>query len=121
MRRRSARLSALWVALVAASSVMVACGEEEEEFPNGRIVDALGLEEMGSGYAMGGDPFCEVTSKLLNDSEEVDTALEEDEFGVVIASRHGNVGIETVPPFAPDCTDQAKKKLNRLDPVPKEE
>lgn len=121
MRGRSGRRSALWVALAAASLGLTACGEEEEGFSNGRIVDALELEEMGSGYAMGGDPFCEVASKLLNDSEEVETALEEDEFGVVIASQQGNVGIKTVPPFAPDCKDKAKKQLNRLDPVPKEE
>ena len=98
-----------------------ACGEEEEGIGNGRIVDALGLEEVDSGYAIEGDPFCEVTRKLLNDSEEVDAALDEDELGLIIASRQGNVGIEAVPPFAPDCKAKAKKQLNRLDPTPKEE
>jgi hypothetical protein len=122
MRRWPGVGSAVAAALVAALVPGLAgCGEEDEDFPNGRIVDALELEEIGSGYAMGGDPFCEVEAKLLNDADEVDTAQEEDEFGVVIASRQGNVGIETVPPFAPDCTDKAKKKLNRLDPVPKDE
>jgi hypothetical protein len=112
-----------WAAIPLATAALgvAGCGEEEEEFPNGRIIDALGLEEVDSGYAIDGDPFCEVTSKLLNDSEEVDTALDEDELGLIIASRHGNVGIEAVPPFAPDCKDKAKKQLNRLDPVPKEE
>ena len=39
----------------------------------------------------------------------------------MIASREGNAGVKGVPPFAPDCGDEAKKKLNKLDPVPKEE
>jgi hypothetical protein len=116
-----ARVGALAAApLVVAALGLAACGEEEEEFPNGRIVDALSLEEVDSGYAIDGDPFCEVTSKLLNNSEEVDQALDEDELGLIIASRQGNVGIEAVPPFAPDCKEKAKKQLNRLDPVPEE-
>jgi hypothetical protein len=109
------------VLVVAAASALAACGDDEEEgFSNGRIVDALGLEEVESGYAIGGDPFCEVTNKLLNDSAEVDDALSE-AAGAVIASRNGGVGVEPVAPFAPDCKDKAKRQLNRLDPEPKEE
>ncbi|MGH2952708.1 MAG: hypothetical protein ACRDK9_01625 [Solirubrobacterales bacterium] len=109
-------------ALALASLALAACGDDDDEgFGNGRIVDALGLEEVDSGYAMGGDPFCAVASKLLNDSDEVETAQDADELGLVIASRQGNVGIEAVPPFAPDCKDKAKKQLNRLDPKPKDD
>jgi hypothetical protein len=120
--RRWPRVRAAAVAPLAVTALgLSACGEEDEAFPNGRIVEALELEEVDSGYAIEGDPFCEVTSKLLNDSGEVDEALDEDELGLIIASRQGNVGIEAVPPFAPDCKEKAKKQLNRLDPVPKEE
>ncbi|MGH2951852.1 MAG: hypothetical protein ACRDKX_07405 [Solirubrobacterales bacterium] len=101
---------------------LAACGDGEDEgISNARIVDALGLQEIDSGYAIDGDPFCEVEGKLLNDSGEVDTALEQDEEGFVIASRLGNVAIEAVPPFAPDCEEKARKALNRLDPKPKDE
>ena len=117
--RRAA--SALVAALVAAPLALGACDEEENGIPNARIVDAVGLEEIDSGYAIDGDPFCEVERRLLNDADEVDDALDEDELGLVIASREGNVGIQGVPPFAPDCKRKAKKALNRLDPRPKEE
>jgi hypothetical protein len=36
----------------------------------------------------------------------------------VIASREANVGVKGVPVFPPDCREQAKKKLNKLDPAP---
>jgi hypothetical protein len=111
----------LVAALVAVPLGLAACDDEEEGFSNGKIADALELEETDSGFAIEGDPFCEVAGKLFNDSEEVDTALEEDEEGFVIASRQGNVGIQAVPPFAPDCEEKAKKALNRLDPKPKED
>ena len=39
----------------------------------------------------------------------------------MIASREGNAGVKAIPPFAPDCGEKVKKKLNKLDPVPKED
>jgi hypothetical protein len=106
------------VGLVA--SVWSGCGEEETRYANDAIVDRLNLEKTDSGYAIDGDPFCEVESKLLNDATEVGDAEDKDDLGLVISSREGNAGVKGVPPFAPDCGDQAVKKLNKLDPVPKE-
>jgi hypothetical protein len=108
--------------LVAVSALAVAgCGEEETRYNDDRIVDRLNLEETENGYAVDGDPFCEVDDKLLNDAGEVEDAAERDDLGLVIASRQGNAGVTGVPPFAPDCGDEVKKKLNKLDPVPKED
>lgn len=107
------------VTALVSAALLVACGEEEESFSNKQIVDTLGLEETESGYAIGGDPFCEVSKKLLNDSSEVADAGDGEE--LVIASSEGNVGVEGIAPFAPDCKNEAKQGLNKLDPKPKEE
>jgi hypothetical protein len=107
------------VALVALA--FAGCGEEETRYNDEKIVDRLNLEETESGYAVDGDPFCEVEAKLLNDASEVEDAAGKDELGLVIASREGNAGVKGVPPFAPDCGDEVEKKLNKLDPVPKED
>lgn len=119
-----ARAGAGGVALLAtatlsllAAGALAACGEEEQRVGDERIVDALKLEELDSGYAIGGDPFCSVESELLNDEAEVDEALDGDEDVPVITSRAGNVGIEAVPPFGPDCQRQARKRLDKLDPA----
>ncbi len=108
--------------IVALASVagLAACGDEGTSYSDREIIDKLNLEQSGNGYAIDGDPFCEVEGKLLNDSDEVEAAAEREELGLVIASREGNVGVKGVPPFAPDCRDTAKKKLNKLDPAPKE-
>jgi len=115
VRRWGARL--VGVALIA---VLASCGGDDTRYADDKIVDRLNLEETESGYAIDGDPFCEVERKLLNDSTEVEDAADKDELGLVIASREGNAGVQGVPPFAPDCGDEAKKKLNRLDPAPAE-
>jgi hypothetical protein len=112
-----------WGALLVAVSALAvaACGEEETRYADHRIVDQLDLEQTENGYAVDGDPFCEVDNKLLNDASEVEDAADRDDLGLVIASRQGNAGVKGVPPFAPDCSDEVKKKLNKLDPVPKED
>jgi hypothetical protein len=112
-----------WGALLVAVAAVAAagCGEEETRYADDRIVDRLNLEETENGYAVDGDPFCEVDDQLLNDASEVDDAAERDDLGLVIVSRQGNAGVKGVPPFAPDCGDEVKKKLNKLDPVPKED
>jgi hypothetical protein len=111
------------VVLAALSGLLATgCGDEESvRFSDAKIIDKLHLEESGNGYAIDGDPFCEIEGKLLNDAEEVSNAADRDEVGVVLASNQGNVGVKLVPPFAPDCRDRAKKKLNKLDPKPKDE
>ena len=97
------------------------CGEEETRYSDDTLVELLNLEKTDTGYAVDGDPFCEVEPKLLNDASEVDEASDKDDLGIVIASRQGNAGVKGVPPFAPDCGEQVKRKLNKLDPVPKED
>jgi hypothetical protein len=113
------RWGALLVAVLALA--VAGCGEEETRYNDDVIVDRLNLEPTQTGYAVDGDPFCEVDDKLLNDASEVEDAADRDDLGLVIASREGNAGVKGVPPFAPDCGDEVKKKLNKLDPVPKED
>jgi hypothetical protein len=108
--------------VVAIALAVGACGgEEETRYSDDVLVERLNLEETENGYAVDGDPFCEVEGKLLNDASEVEEASDRDELGIVIASREGNAGVQGVPPFAPDCGQQVKRKLNKLDPVPKED
>jgi len=103
-------------------AVALGCGDGDGvSYSDKQIVEKLNLEKSGNGYTIDGDIFCEVEGKLLNDADEVSNAADRDELGLVIASREGNVGIKGVPPFAPDCKDQALKKLNKLDPKPKED
>jgi hypothetical protein len=109
------------VGLALAIFAFVGCGADETRYSDRDIVEKLNLEKSEGGYAIAGDPFCEVSKGLLNDADEVQSATDEEQLGLVIASREGNVGVEGVPPFAPDCRDSAKKKLDRLDPKPKEE
>ena len=107
--------------VVVVALAFAGCGEEETRYNDDTIVERLNLEKAGSGYAVNGDPFCEVDGKLLNDASEVEDAAGKDELGLVISSREGNAAVEAVPPFAPDCGEKVKKKLNKLDPVPKED
>lgn len=115
------RRSILPLAIVAAIG-FAGCGEGDSvSYSDKQITEKLNLEKSGNGFAIDGDPFCEVEGKLLNDADEVSNAAERDELGLVIASAEGNVGVKGVPPFAPDCKDKAKKKLNKLDPKKVEE
>jgi hypothetical protein len=109
----------LAAALLAAA--VAGCGDEEVHYNDQKIVDKLNLERSDNGYSLGGDIFCEVKRELLNDADEVDEAADRDDLGLVIASAEGNVGVEGVPVFSPDCKDEAKEKLNKLDPKPKED
>ncbi len=111
----SVGLLALLFALVAAG-----CGGDDKRYSDDRIVERLHLEELDDAYAIDGDPFCAVDLKLLNDSDEVDATADEDDV-IVVASREGNVGVEGVAPFAHDCADTARKRLNKLDPAPEED
>ena len=81
------------------------------------IIEAVKLEQ-GSDrdvYAIGGDPFCEVSENLLNDSEEVDAATEGDKLGLVITNSEQDLGLEAVPPFDPKCVPRAKRALNSME------
>jgi len=119
MKGRERNPGALAAALLA-TVALVGCGGDEVRYGDKQIVDKLNLEDSENGYSLDGDIFCEVKHQLLNDAGEVDEAADKDSLGLVIASAEGNVGVEGVPVFSPDCKDQAKKKLNKLDPKPKE-
>ena len=85
------------------------CGEEER-FSDGKISDAVGIED----DTVGGDPFC-VVGDLLNDNAEIEQAAEE-RGGLVLTSAQGNVGLVVEPPFPEDCERKVRSALNKLDP-----
>lgn len=108
------------IALSVVAIAIAACGEEEVRYSDKQIIEQLHLEKTDDGYAIDGDPFCAVEPKLLNDGAEVDQAIAGRNGNLVLASRARNVGVKGLPGFAPDCAERARKKLNKLDPVPKE-
>ena len=116
MRRRQ------WIALGLAgiAVLVVGCGGGSDvNYNDQKIVEKLNLDETGNGYAIDGDPFCEIDGRLLNNADEIEQVAEQKkQVGIVIDSRAGNVGVIGLVPFAPDCRDTATKKLNRLDPEP---
>ena len=120
---RRGRAPVAFAALVALSGLAAGsgCGDDGERFGDQRIVDALHLEESDDAYAIDGDPFCEVEKRLLNNADEVDEADGDGGESLVVASRTGNVGITGVAPFAPSCVDIARKRLDKLDPPPKDD
>lgn len=104
----------VWVVIAGAALAPLGCGSDEQ-VSDDDIVDALRLEpSKDSGYSIGGDPFCEVSDELLNDSDEVDAASKGDKLGLVITDSEQAVGVEAVPPFDPACAQKAKRALNRL-------
>ena len=64
-------------------SAAPAAAMRDRQFSDTQIIDKLHLEKTGNGYAIDGDPFCEVEGKLLNDADEVSNAADRDELGVV--------------------------------------
>jgi len=100
---------------------LTGCGEDGKRIGDGRIVERLHLEQIEDGYAIDGDPFCVVEKKLLNDADELQDATDADEIGLVVGSRAGNAGVTGVAPFARDCLETARKRLDKLDPEPKDD
>ncbi len=86
------------------------------ETPDDEIVKALELKPApdSDGYAIEGDPFCEVHENLLNDGDEVEAAARSAAKALVITNSDGTIGVEAIPPFGPDCAKQARHALNRL-------
>ena len=111
-----AKRAAAVIALAATALIHVGCSGEDVRYNDSEIVEELKLEKTSSGFAVDGDPFCEVKKQLLNTADEVTAAAEKEDLGLVIASKARNAGIQGLPPFAPECADEAKKKLDRLDP-----
>jgi hypothetical protein len=93
------------------AGLAVGCGGDDA-VGEGKLSNALGLEETDDGQAMNGDLFCQV-SELLNDTDEVEAAIDAD--APVVVSRDRTLGIEVVTPFAPDCEDRARRELNQLE------
>jgi len=104
-----------WAALALSVFVLAigaGCGEEER-FSDGKISNAVGIED----DAVGGDPFC-VVGDLLNDNAEVEEAAEKAK-GLILTSAQGNVGVVVEPPFPEDCERKVRSALNKLDPKEK--
>jgi hypothetical protein len=113
---------AVGIGAVALALGFAACGDEDQvRYGDAAIIERLNLDRNQGGYAIGADPFCEVAKNLLNDADEVEEAADHEELGLVISSAAGNVGVQGVAPFAPDCRNKARRKLNKLDPKPKDE
>jgi hypothetical protein len=107
--------------LFLATLTLAACSEDETRYSDDRIVERLHLvENENGGYSVGEDPFCEVSKNLFNDADELESAADRDDLGLVIASREGNVGVKGVPIFATDCKDVVRKRLDKLDPPAEE-
>jgi hypothetical protein len=100
------------IALLAAFALIVAGCGEGDGVGEGKLADALRLEETGEGEAMNGDLFCQV-SEILSDADEVEAAIDAD--APVVLNKEQTLGIEVVTPFAPDCEERARKALNRLE------
>jgi hypothetical protein len=107
-------------ALLIALALAGCGGGDDVHYSDKQIIDKLNLEKSPNGYALAGDAFCEVKKDLLNDSDQIADASDKDDLGLVVESAGGNAGVEGVPVFSPDCKDEAKKKLNKLDPQPKD-
>jgi hypothetical protein len=112
----SARRGRAGIAAVILAALAVGCGDETR-YEDRKIVEQLHLEKSdGKTYVVGNNPFCVVDDSLLNDSDEVGDAIDEDR--PVVASREGNVGVvgEVLP--REDCRDVLRKRLDKLDPAP---
>ena len=115
--------AAVAIGLIAALG-LASCGDgSDTRYSDQQIIERLNLQDDdaadGSAYLLGHDAFCAVSKKLLNDSDEVESAADSKR-SLVITSREGNVGVVGVPVFPRDCKDVVQKKLNKLDPAPKE-
>jgi hypothetical protein len=102
---------------IAGVVLLSAAGCGSEEVSDDEIVEALKLEPSPDRpvYAIGGDPFCEVSANLLNDPGEIESASEGDARGLVITDSDQAVGVEAVPPFDPECAKKAKRALDTLE------
>jgi hypothetical protein len=101
---------------VAALLGAVGCGSSES-VSDQEIIDAISLvrSEQDPGYNIEADPFCQVDLNLLNNEDEVNEAHEGAGKGLVITNSDGDVGVQAVPPFAPDCVKKARQGLNAIE------
>ena len=101
------------IALVAA----LGCGDQQS-VSDSTIINALNLKpgDQGPVYAINGDPFCEVDQDLLNDSDEVDEARQDNKLeGLVITNDGQSVGVKAVPPFDNSCEAKVRRSLDQID------
>ena len=116
---RGARSIAAMALIGVLATALAACGGEDESFDEREIVKALKLErpDEGKGYLLDGDPFCVLSDRFFEGSTEVNAAVDDEDAGVVVSSRAGNVAVEGFPElFGPDCKQRARKRLDKLDP-----
>lgn len=101
------------IALVAT----VGCGDQQS-VSDSTIINALNLKpgDQGPVYAINGDPFCEVDQDLLNDSDEIDEAKQDNSLeGLVITNDGQTVGVQAVPPFDNSCEAKVRRSLDQID------
>ena len=101
------------IAVVAA----LGCGDQES-VSDSTIINALNLKpgDQGPVYAIDGDPFCEVDQDLLNDSDEVDEAKQDNKLeGLVITNDGQAIGVKAVPPFDNSCEAKVRRSLDQID------
>jgi hypothetical protein len=100
---------------VAAFIALAACGSSDS-VSDQKIIDKLSLvrSEQTPGYNVAADPFCAVDLNLLNDQSEIDDAQGGSGKGLVITNADGDVGVQAVPPFGPDCVKKTRRGLNAI-------
>ncbi len=103
----------LWPALTALALAAAGCGSSSSGngVSDAKFADALHLKSVGASYTISGT-LCGV-ARLLHSADEVSKADSANP-GQVLASKDGSVGIVIQPPFAKDCSQQARKGLDRL-------
>lgn len=119
MRRRGALTVSTPILVGLLAATLAGCGEEGSSLADREIVEALKLEkpDEGEGYLLDGDPFCVVAERFFKGAGEVEAAKGDEDTGVVVASRAGNVALEGVPTFFDSsCRKRARHRLDKLDP-----
>jgi hypothetical protein len=111
------RIVARLAATIAAAALLgfAACGSSDS-VSDQRIIDKLSLvrSEQNPGYNVEADPFCAVDLNLLNDKGEIEDAQGGSGKGLVITNSDGDVGVQAIPPFGPDCVKKARRGLNAI-------
>jgi len=110
----SARRGLAALLIVVFALVWAGCSTSSgDSIDDSKIISALNLKKVSSGYEMNGDPFCRIDD-LLNDLDEVKAAGHKKGASFVIAAPKGQAGVVAHTPFAPACKRQAQAALDEL-------
>ena len=111
----SARRGLAAVLIVVFALVWAGCSSVNgDSIDDSKIISALNLKKVSSGYEMNGDPFCRVDD-ILNDLDEVKAAGHSKKgASFVIAAPKGQAGVVAHTPFAPACKREAQQALDKL-------